>query len=229
MWAWGRQHLRVWRWAALATLAASVTHAQPLPPQPPHPTLHRPPLHRAPVHHPPPHPAPHRPAPAPHPPPPALAASPPAPAVEPPADKGSVTGFPLPRFASLRTGEVNLRAGPGTRYPIEWVYQRRDLPIEIEREFEVWRLVRLEDGTRGWLQQATIWGRRTFVVAGNQHAIRSEAKDTASVLARLDPGVVGRITRCDAGSDWCRVEVQAYKGWMKRADFWGTLPGEAVQ
>ena len=41
-------------------------------------------------------------------------------------NKGSATGLPLPRFAALRSDEVNLRAGPGTGYPIDWVYKRRD-------------------------------------------------------------------------------------------------------
>ena len=76
---------------------------------------------------------------------PATSAPPPEPA------KGSNTGLPLPRFASLKTDEVNLRSGPGLRYPIEWVYKRRDLPVEIQREFEVWRLVADSDGVKGWV------------------------------------------------------------------------------
>ncbi len=80
--------------------------------------------------------------------------------------KGSNTGLPLPRFASLKTDEVNLRTGPGLRYPIEWVYKRRDLPVEIQREFEVWRLVADQEGVKGWVHQATLVGRRTFVVVG---------------------------------------------------------------
>ena len=37
--------------------------------------------------------------------------------------------LPLPRFASLDSNEINLRAGPGTDYPILWVYQRKGLPV----------------------------------------------------------------------------------------------------
>ncbi len=44
------------------------------------------------------------------------------------------TGLPLPRFVSLRAAEVNMRIGPGVRYPIDWVYQRRNLPVEIVDE-----------------------------------------------------------------------------------------------
>lgn len=42
---------------------------------------------------------------------------------------GSETKLPLPRFVSLRSSEVNLRTGPGTNYPVDWVFVRRELPV----------------------------------------------------------------------------------------------------
>ena len=45
--------------------------------------------------------------------------APPKPEYDP--NKGTVTGLPIPRYASLRADVVNLRAGPGARYPIDWV------------------------------------------------------------------------------------------------------------
>jgi SH3-like domain-containing protein len=166
-------------------------------------------------------------------PPPVAAAPPPAPEPAqppPPAEpaKGSVTGFPLPRFAALRTDEVNLRRGPGTRYPIDWVYKRRDLPVEIEREFEVWRLVVDPDGIKGWVHQATLTGRRSFIVTGSERVLRREASDTSAPVARLMPGVIGHIRSCEAGSDWCQMQVGEYRGYLKRDAFWGALPNEAI-
>ncbi len=169
--------------------------------------------------------------------PPTASAPAPAPApalVEPPkqpeADnaKGSNSGLALPRFASLRSDEVNLRAGPGTRYPIDWIYKRRDLPVEIEREFEVWRLVRDPDGTKGWVHQATLTGRRSFIVTGGDATLRRDAQDTASAVAILKPGVIGHIRSCAAASDWCQVQAGDYRGYLRRSQFWGALPGEVV-
>ncbi|HEY2620392.1 MAG TPA: SH3 domain-containing protein [Acetobacteraceae bacterium] len=142
--------------------------------------------------------------------------------------KGSNTNLPLPRFAALRSDEVNLRAGPGTRYPIEWVYKRRELPVEIEREFEVWRLVQDPEGTKGWVHQATLTGRRSFIVTGGDATLRRDAQDSASAVAILKPGVIGHIRSCAATSDWCQVQAGDYRGYLKRGQFWGTLPGEAV-
>lgn len=152
------------------------------------------------------------------------------PVAKPPDDptKGSVTGRPLPRFATLRAGEVNFRAGPGLRYPIEWLYKRRGLPVEIEREFEVWRLVLAPDGAKGWVHEATLMGRRDFLVTGAERVLHDRPQETARAVAILKPGVVGHIRSCDAGSEWCHVQVGAYRGWLRRNDFWGVLPNEVV-
>lgn len=152
----------------------------------------------------------------------------PPPAAEPGPPKGTATGLPLPRFAALRSDEVNFRTGPGTRYPIDWVYKRRDLPVEIEREFEVWRLVADPEGVKGWVHQATLTGRRSLVVVGAERSVREKPEDGSPAVARVKPGVIGHILHCDAGSDWCRVQVNEYRGWLKRQEFWGSLQGEAI-
>ena len=182
----------------------------------------------------PPPPAP--PPPAPPPPVPPAAAKPapakPVPAKPPPPPpdptKGSSTGLPIPRFVALRAEKVNLRAGPGDRYPIEWVYQRRNLPVEIEREFDVWRLIKDADGVRGWVQEVLLVGRRSFEVTGADRTLRHNPDDTSPAVAILKVGVIGRLKSCPAKSAWCQVEVDGYSGWLKRTDFFGALPDEVV-
>ncbi len=146
------------------------------------------------------------------------------------ADPEKPEGVPsrLPRFASLRSDDVNMRAGPGTRYRIDWVYKRRDLPVEIEREFDVWRWVRDADGIQGWVHQATLMGRRSFIVQKTEATLRSGANDTASAVAVLKPGVIGRIRSCPASSDWCDVQTGPFRGYLRRGAFWGLLPGETL-
>lgn len=146
------------------------------------------------------------------------------------ADPEKPEGAPakLPRFASLRSDEVNMRAGPGARYRINWVYKRRDLPVEIEREFDVWRWVRDPDGTQGWVHQATLMGRRSFIVQKADATLRADASESARAVAILKPGVIGRIRSCPASSDWCDVQTGSYRGYLRRDQFWGLLPGEAI-
>ncbi len=172
-------------------------------------------------------PAAAKPAPKPAPKPPAKPAAPAKPAI--PPDQGTVTGLHIPRYASLKTDDVNMRTGPGSRYPVAWTYKRRELPVRIEREFDVWRMVEDMDGIKGWVHQATLTGRRTFVITGSDpRTLRAEASDSAAAIAVLKPGVVGRVKSCDANAAWCQVQVGDYRGWLARADFWGTDAGEAI-
>ncbi len=67
------------------------------------------------------------------------------------AGEGSATKPMLPRFASLKQKKTNVRVGPGTQYPIRWIYQQRGLPVEIIAEFANWRRVRGSDGSDGWV------------------------------------------------------------------------------
>lgn len=154
---------------------------------------------------------------------------PPAPEAVDDPHKGSNTGLPLPRFAALKSDEVYMRVGPGTRYPIEWIYKRRGMPVEIIREFDVWRLVQDSDHVKGWMHQGTLTGRRGFLITSPQEVMRSSADEAAPAVAKLQQGVVGSLRHCDATSDWCQVKVQGIGGWLKRDQFWGIEPGEAVQ
>lgn len=143
-------------------------------------------------------------------------------------EKGTATGLKLPRFISLLSDDVNMRVGPGFQYPIEWVYRRRGLPIEVEREFDVWRLVRAPDGGRGWVHESTVSGVRTFIVVGGEHDLRRAPAEKAAVVAVLDAGVIGTIRRCKAADEWCQVQVEGRRGYLRREDFWGTFAGEVV-
>ena len=142
--------------------------------------------------------------------------------------KGSNTGLPLPRFAALGSNQVNLRIGPDLRYKIEWTYQRKDLPVQIVDEHENWRRIRDPDGTEGWVQRPLLTSRRSFLVLGEERALRRRAEDAADPIARLKPGVIGAIRKCEAESAWCEARVGDYRGWIKRSEIWGVTADEAV-
>jgi len=144
------------------------------------------------------------------------------------ADNAEGSGLPVPRFVSLRTDPVNLRSGPGLRYPVEWVYHRRHLPVEVVAEFDTWRRIRDPDGTEGWVHQSMITGRRTGIVRGTAQALHHSDGDTSSV-ATLEAGVIVNVQRCPAGSQSCRVEVNGIQGWLKRDQMWGIYPTETVE
>jgi SH3-like domain-containing protein len=140
---------------------------------------------------------------------------------------GIETNLPIPRFVSLRSNEVNLRTGPGTTYPVEWVYVRRGLPVEVIAEFDVWRRIRDWQNTVGWVHQSMLDGQRTALIVGSDRGLLREPADAAPLVARLAPGVIARLLECDGL--WCRLEANGYRGWLKRDEFWGSYPKEAIE
>lgn len=136
------------------------------------------------------------------------------------------SGLPLPRFATLKADEVNIRTGPGPRFPIEWILKRKGMPVEIVAEYETWRKVRDSQGTSGWLYQGLLTGKRSFVVAAKAASLRKTPAPSAEVVAMLEPEVVGEIRSCTG--EWCRVRASGISGWIQRTDIWGTYKAEPI-
>ena len=137
------------------------------------------------------------------------------------------SGLPVPRFASLRSDDVNVRSGPGTRYPVEWVFQRKNMPVEVVAEFATWRKLRDWQGTSGWVHQSMLGGIRTVVVAGKQVSLLRTPETDSAPLAKVETSVLGELLSCK--DSWCRVRVNDFKGWVPRRDIWGVYPTEKIE
>jgi len=154
-----------------------------------------------------------------------LAALPVAAAVEERAD--GTTNLPVPRFVSLKSNSAMLRTGPDSRrFPIAWEYKRRGLPLEIIREYGIWRQVRDPDGTIGWMNKSLLTGERTGYVTGSIRTLYTSPDLQARVAWRVEPGTVMTITLCE--NVWCRVSSAGRSGYILRNQIWGTYANEAI-
>ena len=150
------------------------------------------------------------------------------------AVKDSVTttsGLPIPRYVSLKSDHVNVRAGPTKDNDVAWVYTRSGLPVEITAEFENWRRVRDSEGAEGWVYHSLLSGRRTAVITMKTKdelaPLYDSADETSSIAARLQAGVVAQVKRCTAG--WCRVTGNGFDGWIEQQRLWGVYADEKVE
>jgi len=134
------------------------------------------------------------------------------------------SGLPIPRFASLRASDVNLRTGPGTRYPIDWVFTHQGMPVEITAEYEMWRRVRDAEGDEGWVHKNALSGKRFMIVTGGMHELRREPDNNAAIAAHLQAGAIGQLVSCARG--WCKIKFEGAKGYLPKADFWGAYEHE---
>lgn len=133
--------------------------------------------------------------------------------------RGSVTNLPLPRFVSLKSSEGNVRRGPSLSHRIDWVFKRRDLPLQITAEYGHWRQVRDRDGAGGWVHYSLLSGTRTVLVEDDMLPLHVRPEEGTAISARLEAGVIARLGKCDA--TWCQLSAGGYKGWALKAGVWG--------
>jgi SH3-like domain-containing protein len=140
------------------------------------------------------------------------------------------SGLPVPRYVSLKSDHVNVRAGPTKDNDVAWVYTKSGLPVEITAEYENWRRVRDSEGAEGWVYHSLLSGRRTAVVTmknkGELALIYETADLTSPVAAKLEVGVVAQVKRCKNG--WCRVIGTGFDGWIEQQRLWGVYADEKV-
>lgn len=138
------------------------------------------------------------------------------------AEKASV-----PRFVSLKPNEVNARVGPGPNYPIEWVYLKAGLPVEVIVEFDTWRKIRDIDQGEGWVHQNMLCSKRRGIVKEQEVLLHSERSKMSPSLVRLQKGVVLDLLKCQ--DNWCQVRIHDFKGWVEQVALWGVYPTETLK
>ncbi len=135
------------------------------------------------------------------------------------------SGLPIPRFVSLKNEETNVRTGPGTRYPIAWIYRRQNMPVEVIEEFDFWRKIRDAEGATGWVHKMMIDGSRYAMIIGKEPCLLlHNSKADAKPLLKAKPGVIASMMECER--DWCRLQVEGRRGWAEKKRLWGVYPDE---
>jgi SH3-like domain-containing protein len=142
------------------------------------------------------------------------------------------SGLPVPRFVSLKSDKVNVRAGPAKEQEVAWVYARSALPVEVTAEFENWRRIRDWEGAEGWVYHSLLSGKRTALVAPSKNKdellpLRYKPEATSAINAQLQHGVLATVKKCSSG--WCRLTGDGFDGWIEEGRLWGVYPGEKVE
>lgn len=138
--------------------------------------------------------------------------------------RGPVTNLPLPRYVSMKTSEGNVRRGPSLTHRIDWVFKRRDMPLQITAEYGHWRRVEDRDGAGGWVHYALLSGARTVLIEQDMAPVHTRPEEGASVVAAFELGVVARLGEC--GPEWCKVSAGNHRGWARKSHLWGVEAAE---
>ncbi len=124
----------------------------------------------------------------------------------------SATATEYPRPGSLLRDEVNVRVGPGTDYPILWVYRRSGWPIVLEAEHQRWYRIRDIEGEVGWVSRHLVSKQETALIRGPDAATLFRKASGEKPIIKLAPGVIVRLEKCTETA--CEVRQNGRKGWI---------------
>lgn len=135
--------------------------------------------------------------------------------------------LPIPRFASIKSTEVNARTGPSIKAPIEWVFTKKGEPVEITAEYEQWRQIRDIKGEGGWVHLSVLSGKRSVVVISkNITNLFKEPDIKSTIIAKLAPSVRCQLSKCKDA--WCKLDCKSIQGWLPRKLLWGIYADEKI-
>ena len=123
-------------------------------------------------------------------------------------------------FQSLRFDESYMRAGPGKRYPIKWIFLYKGLPVKILDNYENWRKIEVHDGTKGWMHKSQLSKNRTIIFITDT-TLYNKPKNDSSILAYIEISSILVLKNC--GEKWCKVYSKEHNlsGYIYRETIWG--------
>ena len=122
-----------------------------------------------------------------------------------------------PKYASIKKEKAYSRHNASFDAPLEWIYQKKNLPILIIRERDNWREIIDIDGDISWMHVSMISNKRTFINREDQNLLKYKNNNIVNVIVKK--GVVGKIINCD--EIFCKVKIKNYKGWVEKKYLWG--------
>lgn len=115
---------------------------------------------------------------------------------------------------SIKSHKVNVRAGPGTNYPILWVYRMRGYPVKAIAHFGGWYKITDVEGEEGWIYQNFFTPKKTAMISPGRPTPLYRNRESEKPALLLEEGVVVLLKRCALGM--CEVGISGEEGWVSK-------------
>jgi SH3-like domain-containing protein len=123
------------------------------------------------------------------------------------------------QMVSVSREEVNLRSGPGTRYPAEWVLSR-GFPLKVVGRRGDWLQVLDFENDKGWILRTLTSGTAYHIVKVKTANLRSQPTTSSRIVGRVSYGDALRTLERKSG--WVKVQRDGgLQGWISRNLLWG--------
>ena len=121
-------------------------------------------------------------------------------------------------YMSLKNKKVNVRYGPGLDYPIKFVFNKKNYPVEIIDQKENFRKILDFKKNSGWIHRSQLKKSSSFISL-DTIILFSDSTKFSRPIAKIESGRLLIKKKCNL--NWCRVETGEYKGWVLKENLWG--------
>ena len=124
-------------------------------------------------------------------------------------------------FLTLRNEKVNLRQGPSFDYPVKIFYKKKYLPVLVQDKSDNFRKIRDHENNSGWIHISQLSKKKAAIVIDDDLILFSNSTIFSNPVAILKKGRLVKIKKCKG--DWCKINTDEFKGWVKKESLWGLL------
>ena len=121
-------------------------------------------------------------------------------------------------YMSLKNKKVNVRYGPGLDYPIKFVFNKKNYPVEIIDQKENFRKILDFKKNSGWIHRSQLKKSSSFITLDTV-ILFSDSTKFSRPIAKIESGRLLNKKECNL--NWCKVETGEYKGWVLKENLWG--------
>ena len=124
-------------------------------------------------------------------------------------------------FLTLRNNATNLRQGPSFDYPIKIFYKKKYLPVLVQDTYDNFRKIKDHENNTGWIHRSQLSKKKVALTLDDKVVMFKNSTIFSKPLVVLEKGRLCLISKCN--EDLCKVEIDEYKGWIKKRSLWGNL------
>ena len=121
-------------------------------------------------------------------------------------------------YMSLKNKKVNVRYGPGLDYPIKFVFNKKNYPVEIIDEKENFRKILDYKNNGGWVHRSQLKKNKSLITLQEKMLFKNSTK-YSTPIAVIKSGRLLIIEK--KGKKWFKVVTGDYSGWVDNENLWG--------
>ena len=123
------------------------------------------------------------------------------------------------QMVSVSGEEVNMRSGPGTQHPADWILGR-GYPLKVVGRRGDWLEVRDFENDKGWIYRRLTSTTAYHIVKGKIANMRSQPMTSSRIIGKVAYGDTLRTLERKSG--WVMVQRDGgLRGWIARRLLWG--------